>query len=199
MQINCGVSDFAFTNGIARARTFVLDTDDAVIETTGGIDLRSERLALTIHPDSKGLRIFSLRSPLYVGGTMKKPTVSPDIGVLALRAGGALSLALLAPVATAVLPLVDLSPGGDSNKCAALLADLRKRPVAPPPGKTYKDPRAGGTAGMTAGKPIPPETPGTAAQAEAQAGRPAHPSRPAEREARKPVRPDNDAALYKGA
>ncbi|MCY1463200.1 hypothetical protein D9M71_810610 [compost metagenome] len=51
---------------------------------------------------------------------------------------------------------------------------------------------------MTAGKPIPPETPGTAAQAEAQAGRPAHPSRPAEREARKPVRPDNDAALYKG-
>ncbi|TDF67631.1 AsmA family protein [Cupriavidus sp. L7L] len=198
VQINCGVSDFAFTNGIARARTFVLDTDDAVIVTTGGIDLRSERLALTIHPDSKGLRIFSLRSPLYVGGTMKKPTVSPDIGVLALRAGGALSLALVAPVATAVLPLVDLSPGGDSSKCATLLADLRKRPLAPPPGKTYKDPKAGGTAGMTAGKPIPPETPGTAAQAEAQAGRPAHPSPPPEREARKPLRPDNDAALYKG-
>ncbi|BDB25086.1 AsmA family protein [Cupriavidus sp. P-10] len=195
VQINCGVSDFALTNGIARARTFVLDTDDAVITTTGGIDLRNERLALTIHPDSKGLRIFSLRSPLYVGGTMKKPTVSPDIGVLALRAGGALSLALLAPVATAVLPLVDLSSGGDKTQCAALLADLRKRPVAPPPGKTYKDPKAGGTAGMTAGRPIPPETPGTAAQAEAQAGQPA---RPAEREARKPQRPSNDATLYQG-
>ncbi|UIF85362.1 AsmA family protein [Cupriavidus sp. UYPR2.512] len=197
VRINCGVSDFAFTDGIARARTFVLDTDDAVIETTGGIDLRNEKLALTIHPDSKGLRVFSLRSPLYVGGTMKKPSVSPDIGVLALRAGGALSLALLAPVATAVLPLVDLSPGGEDNLCATLLADLRKRPVAPPPGKTYKDPRTG-KSGMVAGKPIPKETPGTAAQADAQTRQPA---RPGERDERKlppaPTRPGNDA-LYKG-
>ncbi|MGY2487000.1 AsmA family protein [Cupriavidus sp. CP313] len=197
VRINCGVSDFAFTNGIARARTFVLDTDDAVIETTGGIDLRNEKLALTIHPDSKGVRVFSLRSPLYVGGTMKKPSVSPDIGVLALRAGGALSLALLAPVATAVLPLVDLSPGGEDNLCATLLADLRKRPVAPPPGKTYKDPGTG-KSGMVAGKPIPKETPGTAAQADAQTRQPA---RPGERDERKPApapaRPANDA-LYKG-
>jgi uncharacterized protein involved in outer membrane biogenesis len=195
VQIHCGVSDFAFTDGLARARTFVLDTQDAVIETTGGIDLRNEKLALTIHPDSKGLRVFSLRSPLYVGGTMKQPSVSPDIGVLALRAGGALSLALLAPVATAVLPLVDVSPGSDDSQCARLLADLGKRPAAPPPGKTYKEPKAGKSSGMIVGKPIPHETPGTAAQVETQTGRSA---RPAEREPSKPVRPGNDATLYKG-
>lgn len=197
VQINCGVSDFAMTDGVARARTFVLDTQDAVIETTGGIDLRSERLALTIHPDSKGLRIFSLRSPLYVGGTMKNPRVSPDIGVLALRAGGALSLALLAPVATAVLPLIDLSPGGEDTQCARLLAELRKRPTAPPPGKTYKDPKAaeapaGGGAAATASRPAAPAA--TAARPGKPAAAPRDPPRPAS----PPQRPANDRSFYQG-
>ncbi|MFS8930293.1 AsmA family protein [Cupriavidus taiwanensis] len=217
VQINCGVSDFAMTDGVARARTFVLDTQDAVIETTGGIDLRSERLALTIHPDSKGLRVFSLRSPLYVGGTMKNPRVSPDIGVLALRAGGALSLALLAPVATAVLPLLDLSPGGDDTQCAKLLAELRKRPTAPPPGKTYKDPKAaaapadatGATDTSRSGAEATARRPGQPA-AEARAGKPPaasrqEPARPAaqrppQRPAneRAPQRPGNDRSFYQG-
>ncbi|WP_427310716.1 AsmA family protein [Cupriavidus sp. H39] len=200
VQINCGVSDFAMTDGVARARTFVLDTHDAVIETTGGIDLRSERLALTIHPDSKGLRIFSLRSPLYVGGTMKHPRVSPDIGVLALRAGGALSLALLAPVATAVQPLLDISPGGDDSQCARLLADLRKRPTAPPPGKTYQDPKAAAAPADTRGAAAAASRPGAPAAA-AGTGKPAttgqrEPTRPAGQ--RPPQRPANDRSFYQG-
>ncbi|UDM51316.1 AsmA family protein [Cupriavidus sp. MP-37] len=200
VQINCGVSDFAMTDGVARARTFVLDTQDAVIETTGGIDLRSERLALTIHPDSKGLRIFSLRSPLYVGGTMKDPRVSPDIGVLALRAGGALSLALLAPVATAVLPLLDISPGGDDSQCAKLLAELRKRPTAPPPGKTYKDPKAAaaptgsGGAAATASRP---GAPAAAARPGKPAASPREPARPGGQRP-PPQRPTNDRSFYQG-
>ncbi|MDQ0141682.1 AsmA family protein [Cupriavidus necator] len=205
VQINCGVSDFALTDGVARARTFVLDTHDAVIETTGGIDLRSERLALTIHPDSKGLRVFSLRSPLYVGGTMKHPRVSPDIGVLALRAGGALSLALLAPVATAVLPLLDISPGGDDSQCARLLADLRKRPTAPPPGKTYKDPKAAAAPADASAPAAPAATasrPG--APATATAARPGKPATAGQREPaqptgqRPPQRPNNDRSFYQG-
>jgi uncharacterized protein involved in outer membrane biogenesis len=141
VQINCGVSDVAFSDGIARARTFVLDTQDAVITTTGAVDLSSEKLALTVHPDSKGLRILSLRAPLYVGGTMKHPSVSPDIAVLALRGGGALALALLAPVATAVVPLMDIS-GEKGSQCATLLTSLDRKPTAPPPGKTFNDPKA---------------------------------------------------------
>lgn len=137
VQINCGVSDFTFTNGLARARTFVIDTKDAVITADGVVDMASERLGLTIHPDSKGMRIISFRSPLYVGGTLKNPRVSPDIAVLALRAGGVVALALTAPVA-AVLPLIDLTPEEDSQ-CGKLLAELKKKPTAPPPGKTYRD------------------------------------------------------------
>jgi len=165
VQIHCGVSDFAFTNGIARARTFVLDTRDAEIHADGAVDLGSEKLAMTIHPDSRGLRVLSLRSPLYVGGTLKQPRVSPDIGVLALRAGGAVTLALLAPVATAVVPLMDLTSPGQSSRCATLLADLNKKPTAPAPGKAYRDPRAPGAASAVAAELRKPGQPSSAQQA----------------------------------
>ncbi|SDC18801.1 hypothetical protein SAMN05216345_101854 [Cupriavidus sp. YR651] len=196
VQINCGVSDFAFKDGVARARTFVLDTQDAVINTEGAIDMRDERLALTIHPDSKGLRIISLRSPLYVGGTFKNPSVSPNIAVLALRAGGALALALTAPVAMLV-PLLDISPGEESQ-CGKLLAELKKRPTAPPPGKTYQDPASGKGAKQTAGPAIP-EPPTKSAAAQGEAGPPpTTPRVPAPTVQQNPSRPANDVQLYQG-
>ena len=89
---------------------------------------------LKIDPHSKGLRVISLRTPLYVTGSFKKPKVSVDKGVLALKAGGAVALAVLAPVA-ALAPLVNVGPGQDSA-CAVLLADVASKPQAPPPGKT---------------------------------------------------------------
>lgn len=192
VEINCGVSDVTFTDGMARARTFVIDTKDAVIDVSGVIDLKSERLGLTIHPDSKGLRIFSLRSPLYIAGTMKDPRVSPDIGILALRAGGAVALALLAPVAT-VLPLLDLSPGDDDGQCKRLLAELRKRPTAPPPGKTYRDPKAGASAPAGRGATADAARgPGTGADAQGStgrgdAGKPTQPAAPAAPAPRSPM------------
>lgn len=185
VQINCGVSDFTFTKGVARARTFVLDTQDAVIETSGAVDLASERLALTVRPESKGLRIFSLRSPLYVGGTLKKPSVSPDIGVLALRAGGVVALALVAPVGAAILPLVDLSTADESSQCGRLLAEIRKRPTAPPPGQAYQDPGTGST-GKTGQRAGPPPSP----DALTAPARPARPSRP--------QRATPETSLYQG-
>ncbi|QOT75541.1 AsmA family protein [Cupriavidus basilensis] len=184
VQIHCGVSDFSFTNGVARSRVFVIDTQDAVIDTSGAIDLGSERLALTVRPDSKGLRIFSLRSPLYVGGTLKKPSVSPDIGVLALRAGGVVALALVAPVATAVLPLIDLSTAPDSQ-CGKLLAEIRTRPTAPPPGQAYRDPKTGKTSQAAGPAPSP--------DAQAAPVKPTAPSRPAASD-----RPAPGNTLYQG-
>lgn len=189
VQIHCGVSDFSFTNGVARSRVFVIDTQDAVIDTSGAIDLGSERLALTVRPDSKGLRIFSLRSPLYVGGTLKKPSVSPDIGVLALRAGGVVALALVAPVATAVLPLIDLSTAPDSQ-CGKLLAEIRTRPTAPPPGQAYRDPKTGKTSQAAGPAPSPDAQAAPAASAPVK---PTAPSRPAASD-----RPAPGNTLYQG-
>ncbi|MCC7683152.1 AsmA family protein [Janthinobacterium sp. FW305-128] len=136
VKLNCMAADFAVTKGLMQTRQFIVDTDDAVLHIDGTVNLADERLDLTLRPDSKGLRVFSLRSPLYVHGTFSKPDVSVDKGVLALRAGGALALAVVAPVA-ALLPLVNTGPVEDSE-CAALLAQARVKPVAPKPGKAVR-------------------------------------------------------------
>jgi uncharacterized protein involved in outer membrane biogenesis len=82
-------TDFGVTNGLMQTRSFLIDTDDAILAVSGNINLAQEQLDLTIHTDSKGLRVLSLRAPLYVRGSFKQPRVSVDKGVLAMRAGGA--------------------------------------------------------------------------------------------------------------
>ncbi|MDP3841190.1 MAG: AsmA family protein [Oxalobacteraceae bacterium] len=136
VKLNCMATDFGVTNGLMQSRSFIVDTDDAILGVSGNINLAQEQLDLTIRPNSKGLRVFSLRAPLYVRGSFKQPRVSVDKGVLAMRAGGAIALAALAPVA-ALIPLINAGPGEDSE-CAKLLADVRVKPMAPPPGKTYR-------------------------------------------------------------
>lgn len=123
VRLNCLVSDFSFQHGIMRSRSVVADTEDATIGVAGSVDLARERLDLTLKPDSKGLRLLSLRAPLYVRGSFQHPELSVDKRVLALRAGGALALAALAPVA-ALAPLISLT-GEASPGCAQLLATAR--------------------------------------------------------------------------
>ncbi|WP_317202926.1 AsmA family protein [Janthinobacterium sp.] len=136
VKLNCMATDFVVTQGLMHSRSFVVDTEEATLNVSGDIDLAHERLDLTLKPDSKGLRVFSLRAPLYVRGSFEAPAVSVDKGVLALRAGGALALAVVAPVA-ALLPLINTGPGKDSA-CAALLSEARVKPVAPPPGQAMR-------------------------------------------------------------
>jgi len=137
VKLNCMAADFAVTKGLAQTREFIVDTDDAVIGVNGSVNLATEQLNLTLKPDSKGLRIITLRSPLYVTGTFKQPDVSVDKGMLALKAGGAVALAVAAAPVAALLPLINTGPGKDSE-CGKLLAQARVKPVAPPPGKTLK-------------------------------------------------------------
>jgi uncharacterized protein involved in outer membrane biogenesis len=134
VNINCMATDFAVDRGIMYSRTFVIDTQEAIINVDGVISLADETLHLTINPKTKGLRIISLRAPLYVRGPFKKPSVSVDKGVLAMKAGGALALATLAAPAAALLPLVNTGPG-EVSECGKLLAAAREKPTAPPPGK----------------------------------------------------------------
>jgi uncharacterized protein involved in outer membrane biogenesis len=132
VQLNCMATDFAVTNGVMQTRVFVIDTDEAVITADGSINLVNEQLNLTMRPQTKSLRIFSLRSPLHLQGTFSKPDVSVDKGVLAMKAGGAIALATVAAPIAALLPLINTGPGQDSA-CGKLLAAARVKPVAPPP------------------------------------------------------------------
>ncbi|MES2019252.1 MAG: AsmA family protein [Pseudomonadota bacterium] len=131
VQLNCMATDFVVTNGLMQTRVFVVDTDNALITGSGTINLATEKIDLTLHPETKALRIFSLRAPLYVRGDFNAPHVSVDKGVLAMKAGGALALGLAAPLA-ALIPLVNAGPG-QASPCAHLLADASIKPVAPPP------------------------------------------------------------------
>jgi uncharacterized protein involved in outer membrane biogenesis len=130
-------TDFAVTNGIARTQYFVVDTQEALINVNGTINLANEQVDLRIDPKTKGLRLFSLRSPFYVRGPFSKPDVSVDKGVLAMKAGSAAVLAVVAAPIAALIPLINTGPGENSD-CARLLADAREKPKAPPPGKTQR-------------------------------------------------------------
>jgi hypothetical protein len=139
VKINCAAADFIVTNGVLDSKVFALDTDDAVINMDGNISLKDESMDLNIHPHTKGFRVFSLRSPLYVKGTFKDPHVGVNATALAVRGGAMVGLGLINPFA-ALIPLIAPS----NNKplpCNDLLAQMRARPDAPPAGQKMKTPR----------------------------------------------------------
>ncbi|WP_431477876.1 AsmA family protein [Massilia eburnea] len=137
VHLNCLAGDFGVRDGLAQTRYFIADTEDATVRINGAVNLASEKIDLTLKPESKGLRIFSLRAPIYVRGSLKQPDVDIDKGVIAMRAGGALALGAIAAPVAALAPLI--SAGGEAdNQCAALLAAAREKPKAPPPGKTQR-------------------------------------------------------------
>jgi uncharacterized protein involved in outer membrane biogenesis len=136
IHLNCMASDFGVNNGKAGVRRFVLDTDDAVVNITGDIELAQEKLNLDIRPQTKGARIFSLRTPLYAKGTFKDPDVGPYKGPIALKGAAAVALAAINPLAAA-LPLVNMGKTPDTD-CAAALSKVtqtraasRSQPAAP--------------------------------------------------------------------
>ncbi|MFL9898789.1 AsmA family protein [Paraburkholderia fungorum] len=132
VKINCAAADFVATNGVLDSRVFALDTDDAVIDIDGNVNMRDETVDLGVHPHTKGFRVFSLRSPLYVKGTFKDPHVGVNAAALALRGGAAVGLGLINPFA-ALIPL--LAPSNNKPlPCAQLLSQVRQAPSAPPPG-----------------------------------------------------------------
>jgi uncharacterized protein involved in outer membrane biogenesis len=152
VQINCAAGDFVVTNGVLDSRVFALDTQDAVINIDGTVNMKDESMDLGVHPHTKGFRIFTLRSPLYVKGTFKDPSVGVNAAALALRGGAMVGLGLINPFA-ALIPLIAPS----NNKplpCQQLLTAMQAQPpTAPPPGQREK----------AKGIVLPPGTPGASA------------------------------------
>jgi hypothetical protein len=124
VKINCAAANFDIKTGLATTRLFVFDTENAIIYIDGTANMASEQLDLTITPESKGWRLISLRSPLYVRG----PFIKPDAGVkgvpLMLRGAGMVALGLIAGPAAGLLALVAPS-GGEPNQCAPLLEQMK--------------------------------------------------------------------------
>jgi uncharacterized protein involved in outer membrane biogenesis len=132
VEINCAAADFVAKQGIYESRLFVIDTDAAQIVVDGNLNVAKETLDLTIHPDSKGVRLFSLRSPIHVKGTFKKPDIGIDKGILLARGAGAIGLALVAAPAAALLPLTAGHLSDDEDRCTPLLESMKKVPAVSP-------------------------------------------------------------------
>jgi uncharacterized protein involved in outer membrane biogenesis len=128
VEINCAATDMVAKHGLFDMRLFVFDTDDALIKVDGTVNLASEKLDLDVKPHTKGLRILSLRSPLYVRGTLKHPDVGVQKGPLLLRGAGALALGAVAAPAAALIALIAPSHENEDsgeNTCRAVLMQLR--------------------------------------------------------------------------
>jgi uncharacterized protein involved in outer membrane biogenesis len=115
VKLNCLAAHFSVQNGLMQTKQFVVDTEQSRLNLQGSINLRQEQFDLEISQKSKGIRLISLRAPIYVRGSFQHPTTKIDKGVVALRAGAAIALAALAPVA-AFIPLVN-SGSIDSPVC----------------------------------------------------------------------------------
>ncbi|HEY0180083.1 MAG TPA: AsmA family protein [Dokdonella sp.] len=136
VKINCAATDFVAKDGLMDARLAVIDTDNALIDLDGNVNFAAESMNLDITPHTKGLRVFSLRSPLYVRGTFADPNVGVHAGGLIARGGGAVALGVVATPVAALLPLIAPSRDDDTSPCGELLQKIRSEaPQAPPPGK----------------------------------------------------------------
>ncbi|ANS45326.1 AsmA family protein [Serratia inhibens] len=125
--INCAAADVGIRNGVAAPRLFVFDTENAIINISGNTNLATERLDLSIDPESKGMRVLTLRSPLYVKGTFKHPDAGVKTGPLIARGAAAVALGVVLTPAAALLALVSPSEGGDENQCGQILQKMKQK------------------------------------------------------------------------
>lgn len=137
VKINCAAVDLGIKTGLATSRLFVFDTENAVIYVDGSANMASEQLDLTITPESKGLRLLSLRSPLYVQGAFSNPNAGVKAVPLVLRGAAMVALGVIAGPAAGLLALVAPSGGDEPNLCAPLLQQMRlgKAPVTVKPSR----------------------------------------------------------------
>lgn len=126
-RIQCLVTDFVLQQGVAQARTAILDTDENRVVATGSVNLGSEQLALVLNTDAKHFSIGSFPAPINVTGTLGNPSVAPDATELGARAGAAIGLGILLTPLAALLPTIQLGTGED-GACASLLRQGRTPP-----------------------------------------------------------------------
>jgi uncharacterized protein involved in outer membrane biogenesis len=132
ISVNCGGMAFDVKDGQGTSSLFVIDTEQTQILGSGRFDLARERFDITIAPKPKRVGILSLRTPVRLYGSFKKPEFQIEKGPLLARAAGALALAAAAPLALLV-PLVETGPGVDTN-CAAVgqqVSGAQKQAAAP--------------------------------------------------------------------
>src|SRR5690606_29048632 len=126
VKINCRAADLQMKRGVMTPRVFVFDTENAVVKIDGNVNFKNETLDLNIDPESKGIRLFSLRSPLYVKGTFAKPDAGVQVLPLAARGAGAVALGVLLTPVASLLALIAPSAGESNESCGKMMEQMRQ-------------------------------------------------------------------------
>jgi uncharacterized protein involved in outer membrane biogenesis len=123
-QVECFITEATLNRGAFWLQALVLDTSEAVVTGTGGVNLRDEQLDIQLRTESKHFSIGSLPAPINVGGTLKSPAIRPG-AELALRGGAAVGLGFIFPP-LAALPTIQFGTG-DDHRCDQILARAKQQ------------------------------------------------------------------------
>lgn len=122
VPIRCMVANFNALEGNFKVQDMVLDTAKVNIIGEGNVNFTDESLHLKLVSKAKSL--VSLRGPILVIGTFKKPSVRPDMRKVVARGGIAAGLGVITGGIGALIPLLELGKKKDSN-CAALISQAK--------------------------------------------------------------------------
>ncbi len=111
-NLQCFVGEFALQHGIMNTKVLLLDTSEARVQGTGDINLADETLDYKLKTNSKHFSVGTLSTPIDITGHLKSPSILPEAGPLALKAGAAVGLGILFPPA-AILPTIQFGVGED--------------------------------------------------------------------------------------
>ena len=135
-SINCFVSGFNIKDGIATTTALALNTDHMVVVGEGEIDLKTERLNLSLKPVPKegigtgvtgnlNVSLSELTRPFKLGGTLAHPSLAFDPTQTAIAFGKAIGgIVLFGPFGIAAA-LVG-SSSDDENSCLAAIEAANK-------------------------------------------------------------------------
>ncbi len=141
-NLECFAADFTLTRGDLQTKTLLLDTSEARVQGAGAVNLATETIDYKLKTDAKHFSIGTLPTPIDITGRLKSPSIKPEVGPLALRAGAAVGLGILFPPA-ALLPTIQFGTGEDGAcqraeaPVAASAAAAARAPLTTPhPGAT---------------------------------------------------------------
>jgi uncharacterized protein involved in outer membrane biogenesis len=115
-RVECFLADMELRRGRLSTRTLLLETEDAVTQGQGTVDLKRERVQIRLRTESKRLTIGVLPASLLISGSFRSPNATP-----ARREGTGGAIADL----FSTLPTVQMGIG-DDPRCERLVRRARR-------------------------------------------------------------------------
>ncbi len=123
-DVRCFVGDWALRRGIVDTRTLMLDTGVAIVRGAGTVDLRDQRIDYRMSAKPKHFTIGSIPTPIDVTGTLRDPTIRPQVAPLLERGAAAVALGFMAPP-LALLATIQLGVK-DPHDCSDLVDEAKQ-------------------------------------------------------------------------